>query len=291
MDMRKNSSGYILPEILTSIMIGLIMICSALGLFEAMLKQNQSQTNVTEAQNRAISTLHLVSRDLRMVNFGQPVLPFPIGGTEVSEPIVVEAEEPETEDPAPDEVTFITGEPVTTLGSDAKLGDTSLILNSFDYFIPETRRTICIGGLDVVQITELEEEAVIEPPLVYSYPAGTLVYILKGIRYYVDDDTLMRTDFADGLTMPVSDGVKDFQIQYGLDTDDDDAVDTWMNNPGSDSEQIRSARVWVLIRSAEPDFSETRSYSLGNRSYIPEGEDQHYRYRVLRTQVKMRNMG
>jgi len=285
------ANGYTIPEILISLMIGFIVIWSSMGLFNAQFKQNISQTRITEAQDGGLSALEVVTRDLRMLNFGQPVLPLTIGGTPVSEVIAVAESEPEEDDPGPDEITFITGEPVTTLTADVSLGDTSIPLNNLDYFSSEGRRTICVGGLDIVTITDIEDEATIDTALIYSYPAGTIVYVLKVVRYTVQSGTLTRTDYADAITMPVVENVVDFQLQYGLDTTEDGSIDTWMHNPGTSSAQIRAARTWILVRSQEPSFLETRSFTLGNSTFTPEGDDQHYRYRVLQSKIKMRNVG
>jgi len=288
---RGEQNGFTIPEILIAFMIGFIIVWSAMGLFKTQIKHNLSQTRVTEAQDTAISALQVVTRDLRMLNFGQPILPTLIGGTQVSEVIVVDEDEPEEDDPYPDEITFITAEPVTALAADVSLGDSSIPLNNPDYFGPEGRRTICVGGLDVVTITGIEEEVSIDPALVYSYPADTVVYVLKVVRYSVQNGALARTDFADASTMAVAGDVADFQLKYGLDTDDDGSLDVWMHNPGSSADKARAARIWILIRSKEPSFLESRTYTLGNRTFTPEGDDQQYRYRVLQTHVQMRNMG
>ncbi len=69
-----------------------------------------------------------------------------------------------------------------------------------------------------------------------------------------------------GIDLDIIDNVEDLQFRYGLDTDNNDTIDTWSDNPASIAD-IRAVRFFLLLRSAKRDREyningDTKTYTL-----------------------------
>lgn len=88
----------------------------------------------------------------------------------------------------------------------------------------------------------------------------------------------------------VARGIEYFHVMFGIDTDTDGTANAYVSEP-SDAEmaQAVTARVYVLARSLDPDYSYTndKTYQLGDVTRSGNG-DNFYR-RVFVTTVKLRN--
>lgn len=92
-------------------------------------------------------------------------------------------------------------------------------------------------------------------------------------------------------------GIEDFQIELGLDTDDNGTVDTYVSDntvaidpAGVPVEQIRAYRIYLLARSLEVDTSfpaASRTYTLGDHTYTTP-VDRYYR-RMFEATVERNN--
>lgn len=91
-------------------------------------------------------------------------------------------------------------------------------------------------------------------------------------------------------------GIDQLQLQYGLDTDGDDSVDSWLNagdsglDTLSDWDQVIAARFWLLTRSECPEtgYTNENSYNLGDLlNYQPADG---YRRQMYTTTVRLRNL-
>lgn len=111
---------------------------------------------------------------------------------------------------------------------------------------------------------------------------------------------------------PLLDCVMDFQVGFGLDTDGDGAVDSWMSDlamaAGEIREQLREVRVFVLFHEGRCDenYLEAGSLTLGDAdtgplkvftpSQPPSGTatncnfEAHYRWKVAKLAVKPMNL-
>ena len=117
--------------------------------------------------------------------------------------------------------------------------------------------------------------------------------------------------FVDNEVMP---GVEDLQVQFGIDSgdyDNDGAVDADadVNNdgipesdgratryvdpdfPDLDRLQVVSVRIWVRVRSDQPDpgFVDNRTYRYANREYTPAGAERNFRRLLLTRTIALRN--
>ena len=130
------------------------------------------------------------------------------------------------------------------------------------------------------------------------------------IEYTVDTTgRVLRTQNrlpTDGPVSPVINDVVNLKAQYGLDTDNDGAIDTWQdptggvwsaanlpNQPLATLRQIRAVRIAIVTRSAQYEKDVVTPGPLkmldDKVSMDLDADDQHYRYRVLETVVPLRN--
>lgn len=95
-----------------------------------------------------------------------------------------------------------------------------------------------------------------------------------------------------GLTVTecIAEGIEDFHVQFGIDTDKNAIANIYTSSPTpSEMENAVSARVYLLARSieADPHFSNDTEYLLGD-SIVPAANDGFYR-RVYSTTISLRN--
>jgi type IV pilus assembly protein PilW len=85
-------------------------------------------------------------------------------------------------------------------------------------------------------------------------------------------------------------GIEDMQIEFGVDTSGVNGIAERYVAPGAipTGAQVVSVRVWLLVRSEEPEvgFVDNRTYSYGDRTYTP--NDNFRRVLVSRT-IQIRN--
>jgi type IV pilus assembly protein PilW len=92
------------------------------------------------------------------------------------------------------------------------------------------------------------------------------------------------------LTECIAEGIEDFHIQFGIDTDGDTVANLYTAAPTpGELENAVSARLYLLARSIEPDpqFNNDTKYVLGDAT-VPAANDGFYR-RVFSTTISLRN--
>jgi len=125
-----------------------------------------------------------------------------------------------------------------------------------------------------------------------TYPVGSTINFfspstINQVTYDVVDLVLRRNG------EPIAENIEDVQYGFGLDTDTDTVIDTWINNAdltNAQKDQVRAVRINVLGRtaSAYPDHSSTRP-AIEDHSAAG-AADTYYR-RQLQGVVKVRNLG
>lgn len=131
-------------------------------------------------------------------------------------------------------------------------------------------------------------------------PAGFSDWRYLPVLYYIRNEgagpRLCRSSL-DGLGLAalsvdecIADGIEQFHLQYGIDTDLDGIANRYLANPTL--AQIADAvtvRIYVLARATQPDpfYTNTKSYILGD-VVIEAANDNFYR-RVFSTTILLRN--
>ena len=88
----------------------------------------------------------------------------------------------------------------------------------------------------------------------------------------------------------IAEGIEDFHVQFGIDTDQNAIANLYTSTPTlSEMENAVSARIYLLARSIEPDphFTNDTQYVLGD-SLVLAANDGFYR-RVYSTTISLRN--
>lgn len=132
------------------------------------------------------------------------------------------------------------------------------------------------------------------------YPFSTTMYYvrpysLEGAGGVALDDTpsLRRISVTDGpdlIDEEIASGVEDFQVQFGVDTDGDGSVNSFLNGDSLalDPDQIMSVRMWLLLRATneEDGYSNNNTYLYGGKSRVV---NDGYRRVLLVNTVFLRN--
>ncbi len=130
-----------------------------------------------------------------------------------------------------------------------------------------------------------------------DYTGGQIVSFTSLVYYidWVDTDgdgvldtpELIRN--VNGAANVVARNIEDLQLQYGIDTNNDNVVDSWVDDPSANLTQVRSVQVALLARTSRPDrfFNGGAFAALYNgNAHAADGR----RRRVLTTRVFMPNM-
>ncbi len=92
-------------------------------------------------------------------------------------------------------------------------------------------------------------------------------------------------------TVPLVEGVKNMQIDYGVDSDADGTQDTWVTTPAAvgDWANVMAVRVTLLVRNVEqtPGFTDSKTYNLGLAGDVTPGGS--YRRHVYQSVVRLVN--
>ncbi|MCK5681054.1 PilW family protein [bacterium] len=104
---------------------------------------------------------------------------------------------------------------------------------------------------------------------------------------------------ASGTDLDVADNIQDLQFQYGLDTDDDSQIDSWVDDT-TDIDQIRAIRVFIMARTGKFDreYIDRKTYTYpdgttesfeGNDNFTDLNTSEHVHRYVLENTITIRN--
>ncbi len=118
---------------------------------------------------------------------------------------------------------------------------------------------------------------------VYQVQAFTIRLVAGNLR--IDDNVNSSTASLD-----VAENIENLQFQYGIDTDNDGHLDSWVDNPSANLRQVKAVRVFILARTPneDRDYTDKKTYNLGSTSVGP-FNDGYHRYQ-LSTIIMMRNL-
>ena len=154
---------------------------------------------------------------------------------------------------------------------------------------------------DVVYITQVQPDADkiqnrpyagFKNKVLNSYPAGSTIDFfneekLTKVVYDLVDGVLRRN------TEPVAENIEDLQFAFGLDTDGNGTVDSWINNTDltdEEKDQVRLVRISVLGRTAHEHVGHL-SIRPAIEDHAGSGASDGYYRKLLRVTVKVRNLG
>ncbi|MFZ3046815.1 MAG: PilW family protein [Desulfatirhabdiaceae bacterium] len=153
---------------------------------------------------------------------------------------------------------------------------------------------------DVVYITTIQANsnkiqnrpyASFENKIINSYPPGSTINFfsnttLTQITYRYSNGTLLRNGQA------IADNLEDLQFAFGLDTDTDDIVDSWIIDrdlTNAEKDQIRLMRINVLGRTSREHSGQSNTREAIEDHVAGTGQDK-YRRQLIQLTVKPRNL-
>ncbi len=162
--------------------------------------------------------------------------------------------------------------------------------------VPPTANVVQIHS-DVGR-ARLFDDGVVPP----GFPATAQTFNMVANAYYVSvadgEPALHRVGLGPGPALvdeQIVPGVEDFQVQFGIDTDDDNTADQYVN-PGNEpaNSSIVAVRIWLLMRSESPEigFEDDGIYTYADKRVVPAdgGPDGLNRRRLLVTKtIQVRN--
>ena len=325
--------GVGLMEVMISIVISMLLVLVIYQVYEISEGQKRTITAGSDAQQNASYALYVLGRDLSMAGNGIASAAASLDTCAMLRPIPVIIDAGAT-DVDPDKITVLYGAS-SSLSTPVQFKQTATTAQP--YVVPGpvgfsegdvivavqgpncTLSTINAGGVAVDSSTGFATIA--HTPVTgslgatYGAVAASLVNLgqtgtMARTQYTVDTtEHALRTQNrlpTDGPVSPLINDVVNLKAQYGLDTDNDGAIDVWQDATGgvwsaanlaaqplATLQQIRAVRVAIVTRSTQYEkdavtpgpllmLDDTVSMSLS-------ADDQHYRYKVLETSIPLRN--
>ena len=270
----KNKSGFTLIELLVAMVTGIVVLAGIYAAFDSQQKIHTKEQQVTDAVQNVRGAAHFMVREIRLAGMdvtGTAGAGFSIAGPH-SIRFTLDRDDGGVGPPDGDvfdEDEDITYEFLTEVDSNANgiadPGVTSLTLT----------RTAYDAGEAAFKDDRLAED----------------IYAI-GFAYAFDSDGDGEVEFADD----DGDGELDAGEEiWAYDSDADGNLD-WDNDTGADLgftvdfDRIRAVRIWILARTKNPlrGASGLKSFKVGDK---PIDRNDNFKYRLLTTTVKCRNMG
>jgi type IV pilus assembly protein PilW len=318
----RKQAGVTLVELMVALAIGSFLMIGAVQVYNQSREAFIVNESIARVQETAQFAMDTIEADLRMAsNWGQQSRGTAIVGRSITgdaNPLVLPA-------PAGCGATWALdlGNPVTGDNNNYGLpcpADPGGVYNAQPNSdtVTTRRATVAVSPLEVgrlqVQSTRIQGElfadGVVPPSFV---PAESRTHNLLVNTYYVADDsvlipgvpTLRRKSLGTlggapaVIDQEIAPGVENIQLQFGVDVDQDNTVDRYVN-PGDGildplaaafipGARVITARIWIVVRgiSTEPGISDPRHYQPGD---IDLGiyNDAYRRMQVSKT-ILMRN--
>lgn len=312
---RHPEAGFTLVEVMSALVILAVAMTAVFATFTTQQKSFTVQSRVVEMQQNLRQGVEYLTRDIRLAGYGLPmaialpngVLPsgttirtlFPVDNTTGPDSLYLiymldmDASQP----PTVNTILMASGAGLVnvanTTGFVATGGELVLITDGIFADLFETSaaadNVLTFGGGYGYNAVSHSGYSVGPPPATVSKA--------RFARYFIDTATdpahpMLMVDRLSGQTpQPVADDIEDVQLTYGLDTNADGVVDSWIANPSvAQGPQIRQVRLQLLARARLPDtnWSETRP-ALGNRAGGTTADG--YRRRTIDVVIDVRNSG
>jgi prepilin-type N-terminal cleavage/methylation domain-containing protein len=273
--------GVTLIELLIALVISAILVAGIYRVFISTQRSYTVQDQVVELQQNVRAAINKMMREIRMVNFGRIVSFDTLSGTFVSDllPINIPGPPPRVFSDVlttnPDDITIIggfeqirtsAGVPITVVSFDPGVPSITLS-NATNEFDGANSRLLSIGG-EQSFIVQNRAGATLTLDRVPVNPIGHFVFKIHAVRYYVDENRILRRDeFTGSRNQPMADNIESLQFQYLT------ANGTQTLIPNSTA----SVQVTITARTRDPD-----------PTYTSEGG---FRRRQIVSTIQLRNMG
>ncbi len=120
---------------------------------------------------------------------------------------------------------------------------------------------------------------------------GDGVYQVQAFTLRLTNNSLRIDDNVDtsSTSLEVADNIQDLQFQYGIDSDNDGVVNSWVDNPAT-IRQIKAVKVFILARTGKTDreYTDRKTYSLAGVTVGPFNDNFHRQ--LLESTFYIRNL-
>ncbi|MCD6086584.1 MAG: PilW family protein [Candidatus Hydrothermae bacterium] len=309
--MVRNERGISLIELLVAVAITSVILIGALYVFLTQMRHSHTERKIAQARSEVQVGENLMKRDILLAGYGLPNnLRAIIAGNSSS---------------SHDSVTFIGNAFDASTGygkwtfvmeraqfshtvkvrrwnqDNISVGDNLIFLND--------DKTLIDGPAQVTNLVEtvgqdLDGDG--SPDPAYDVTLNSSVSVARGSFAYVipvGGTPAVVTYTLDSLVLkrngvPFLEPVEDFQLAYGLDTNEDGRVDLWTNdvnsyNYGTLRKQLKLVRFNILLRTGKYDPRYVYPHdqiTLEDRTIDVDSLGRHYRRAVLRTLAIPRNL-
>ncbi len=310
-------AGVTLIELMVAMVLGLVMIGGAIGLFSQVKRSYTENERVLQMQDDARFALVELSRDLASVGFWGELGDVGSVVTDASLTVATDCGPPGTPwvyDTA-DQISTVDNATGATASAQYSCLDPAVVQPGADVVaikrvagnttpLPLDVGTVYLKSNGVVGLLFKHPETA-PPAINVPAPASDWLYVpsIWYVRTHARDNnradgipTLCRKKLDDSgvpsmIDECIAQGVEDLQIDFGIDTDGDGNAERYLSAPAvADMPSVIAIRVSMLVRSATPQagYHNNKSYRLGNRPlYQP--DDNFYR-RVYISTITTRNL-
>lgn len=291
------SSGFMLTEIMISLVIFVTVSVFAFQIFKTDNKVFVEQEEVVDMQQNARVGLDQLVRDLRVAGAGVP-----FGGVESDIGYLVPVSPGDGGDNMPDTLILLSSftnvqtelsDPMPNESADIKVEDASeFVVGAIAIISGQTVE--CGKSAEVFQITHISDDGqnIIQhhqsPPwnedqkLNCTYIPPSSVTLVTFRKYYIDGSDIshpkLMLEENEGDPQVVADNIENLQLVYDLITGEKDLPDP--ENP----ESIKKATVTLVARTNTPD----PQWNLGVHSIY--GTNDQYRRLTLHSDIQIRNL-
>jgi len=300
----RNGKGFTLVEMLIAIAILAIAVTGIITAFQTQVTSFSSQESVTTAQTTGALVIMKLAEDLRMAGYG-----IPKNADDGTTTAIISCVDNDNTSGGTDTVTFryclgpcgyyfgaTPVSPNTTLNIPGAVFDNGTVVK-----VLNLRREDMFPSVDVT-VTGVSGDNVTLSKGLYesSVPSDLGVFVganTSDIRYFIagagtDNVALMReiTPLGGVAQAPevVAFGVEDLQLAYGLDTDMNGEVDTYVDLPtNAQLRQVLAVRISVIMRSEKNETGE--SFGAVQAENGPTRGGDGKRRRAFSTTVRLRN--
>ena len=120
---------------------------------------------------------------------------------------------------------------------------------------------------------------------------GDEVYQVQAFTLRITNNNLRIDDNVDtsSTNLEVAENIVDLQFQYGIDNNDDGAIDNWVDNPAT-IRQIKAVKIFILARTSKIDreYTDRKTYTLAGVTVGPFNDNFHRH--LLESTIFIRNL-
>lgn len=339
----KNEKGITLVELLITLVIFSVVIAGVYGVYTTQVRHSTREFRLAESEMELGIAKTIIERDIMMAGYGiaddystLAIIPLPVAATEAT---------------SATEYDFITlrGTAIGILSRGSQgwtyvtsispvafqtWGDNRENVESGDkviYIEPNTKEILTTGTTGIFTYPAIPS-TVDRGTLVYgvhkdsaNLPYSTVQYTMGGTpptTCAAGTQNLLRAESRNNdppvpaNREPILNCVRDFQVSFGLDTDENGTIDTWDPVGGvfqangydikSLKRRLKQVRVYILVQvgNRDPDYTYSNPDNPGNPDTIRVGdsnlgigrditltpEQRRYRWRVVSLSITPRNL-